>query len=77
MDVVRHQAIPIHPQGEPLPRVSQKLQIDLPVRVHEEYVLMIAAPLNNMVGTTSNHNSCISRHGSISTPSSTSVNPKT
>jgi hypothetical protein len=77
MQMVRHQAITIHLQMKTLRRVSQKLQINRPIRIHEEHILTVVAPLDNMMSTTGNHNSCISRHGPISTPNSPSVNPKT
>jgi hypothetical protein len=57
VDVIVHQTVPIHGQIETFRCPSQNGQEHSPVIIYEENVLLVIAPLSNMMSTTCDYNS--------------------
>jgi hypothetical protein len=62
--VVRHQAISLDPEPEPIALISQQLQVRTAVVFHKENILPVVPPLRYVVRYPRNDNSCDSWHGS-------------
>jgi len=74
MEVIRHQTVAIDDQIETLSCLSQKGQKHPTVIIYKEDVLVIVAPLANMMGTTFDYNSRTSRHDATITNDLLNVN---
>jgi len=55
--VIGHQTVAIHGQIETFRRLSQKGKKHSPVIIYEENILVVIAPLSDMMSTTFDYNS--------------------
>ena len=58
VDMVCHQAKTVEPEAVPLRVCPEELQIDPPVVVHEEDILLVVPALGNMVGFPRGYDAC-------------------
>ena len=62
MNVVRHQAVSPNPQEVLFAMLPQQPQVELAIRIGEEDILLVIAPLRYVVRQTRNNDSCNARH---------------
>jgi len=74
MDVIGHQTVAIDRQVKTLRRLSQKGQEHPTVFIHKEDVLLVVAPLSNVMSTPFDYYSRTSRHDPTITAYSLNVN---